>query len=403
MEPCAPKNLVRNDAGVQATGNLRPRPGGIEGSSLHRWITSGRNTEEEKVRQILKTAAFGIACTMMVAACGGGSGGGSSSGPKIALLLPETKTARYESKDRPLFEAKAKELCNAQILYSNANQDAPTQQSQVDAALTNGAKALVLDPVDGEAAAASATKASQQKVPVIAYDRLIKNAKIEAYISFDNAGVGKLQGQALLQALNGKSNPSVVMINGDPTDNNATLFKQGAHSVLDGKVNVAKEYDTPKWSPDNAQQEMTQALTALSNKVDGVYAANDGTAGGAIAAMKAAGVSPLPPITGQDAELAAIQRIVNGTQTMTVYKAIVPEAETAAQMACDLAQGKSLSTNTNGKTTDNGAGAIKSVLLTPVAVTKSNVKDTVVKDKFWTKSDICTSEFASACSSAGIQ
>jgi D-xylose transport system substrate-binding protein len=350
-----------------------------------------------------KPAALTAAGVMLLAACGGTSSGGSSAGPKIALLLPETKTARYESKDRPLFEAKAKSICNATILYSNANQDAPTQQNQVDAALTNGAKVLVLDPVDGAAAAASATKAKAQNVPVIAYDRLIKTAKIDAYISFDNAGVGKLQGQALVKALNGKASPKVVMINGDPTDNNATLFKQGAHSVLDSATTVAKEYDTPTWSPDNAQKEMTQALTALGNKVDGVYAANDGTAGGAIAAMKAAGVSPLPPITGQDAELAAIQRIISGTQTMTVYKAIVPEAETAAQMACDLAQGKSLSTSTNGKTTDNGGNSIPSVLLTPVAVDKTNVASTVVKDNFWTKSDICTAEFAAACTAAGIQ
>jgi D-xylose transport system substrate-binding protein len=208
----------------------------------------------------------------------------------------------------------------------------------------------------------------------------------------------------LVSALNGKQNASVVMINGDPTDNNATLFKQGAHSVLDSAVKVQKEYDTPTWSPDNAQKEMTQALTALSNKVDGVYAANDGVAGGAIAAMKAAGVSPLPPITGQDAELAAIQRIVAGTQTMTVYKAILPEAQKAAELACDLASGKSVPADlTGGKTTNNKAADIPSVLLTPVAVTKDNIKDTIIKDNFWTKTDICTADFAAACTAAGIQ
>ena len=209
---------------------------------------------------------------------------------------------------------------------------------------------------------------------------------------------------ALLTALGSKTNPTVVMINGDPTDNNATLFKQGAHSVLDGKVNIAKEYDTPTWSPDNAQKEMAGALVALNNKVDGVYAANDGTAGGAIAAMTAAGVSPIPPITGQDAELAAIQRIIKGTQTMTVYKAIVPEAEKSAELACDLATGKSVPSDmTGGKTVNNKNIDVPSVLLTPVAVTKANVKDTVIKDSFWTKTDICTAEFAAACTAAGIQ
>jgi D-xylose transport system substrate-binding protein len=323
---------------------------------------------------------------------------------KIALLLPESKTARYESKDRPLFEAKAKSLCNAQILYSNANQDAPTQANQADAALSNGANVLVLDAVDGAAAASIATKAKAQKVPVIAYDRLVLNAPVDYYISFDNAKVGALQGNALLTALGGKANASIVMINGDPTDNNATLFKQGAHSVLDGKVLIKKEYDTPQWSPDNAQKEMSQALTALHNRVDGVYAANDGTAGGAIAAMKAAGVKPLPPITGQDAELAAVERIVAGTQTMTVYKAIVPEAEKAAELACDLATGTTVpAAMTGGATTNNKAIAVPSVLLTPVAVTKANIKTTIVADKFWTVSDICTAEFADACKAAGLQ
>jgi D-xylose transport system substrate-binding protein len=349
--------------------------------------------------------ALAAAGLMFLAACGSSSSSGNGGGSKkIALLLPETKTARYESKDRPLFEADVAKLCGAQVLYSNANQDAPTQQNQADAAITNGANVLVLDPVDGAAAAAIATKAKTAKVPVVSYDRLILNAPVDYYISFDNAGVGKLQGTALLAALNGKQNAQVVMINGDPTDNNATLFKQGAHSVLDSTTKVAKEYDTPTWSPDNAQKEMTQALTALNNKVDGVLAANDGTAGGAIAAMKAAGLNPLPPITGQDAELAAIQRVVAGTQTMTVYKAIVPEAEKAAELACDLATGKTVpSSMTGGKTTNNKAADVPSILLTPVALTKANVKDTVIADKFWTLADICTADFVAACTAAGIK
>ena len=349
--------------------------------------------------------ALAAAGLMFLAACGSSSSSGNGGGSKkIALLLPETKTARYESKDRPLFEADVAKLCGAQVLYSNANQDAPTQQNQADAAITNGANVLVLDPVDGAAAAAIATKAKTAKVPVVSYDRLILNAPVDYYISFDNAGVGKLQGTALLAALNGKQNAQVVMINGDPTDNNATLFKQGAHSVLDSTTKVVKEYDTPTWSPDNAQKEMTQALTALNNKVDGVLAANDGTAGGAIAAMKAAGLNPLPPITGQDAELAAIQRVVAGTQTMTVYKAIVPEAEKAAELACDLATGKTVpSSMTGGKTTNNKAADVPSILLTPVALTKANVKDTVIADKFWTLADICTADFVAACTAAGIK
>ena len=338
--------------------------------------------------------------------------GGMMNG-KIALLLPETKTTRYETADRPDFEAKFKELCpDCEIIYSNANQDANAQLSQAEAALTNGAQVLVLDPVDSAAAAVIADKAKAQGVPVIAYDRLILNSDgVNYYISFDNMKVGELQAQSLVDDLDqmGMTNPQIVMINGSPTDNNASLFKAGAHSVFDplvkdGKLTIAKEYDTPDWSPDQAQNEMQQALTALSNQVDGVYAANDGTAGGAIAAMKTAGLEPIPPVTGQDAELAAIQRILSGEQYMTVYKAIKPEAEAAAQLAYDLlGQMEVPASMTSGNTVNNGTIDVPSVLLTPVAVTKDNIKDTIVADSFWTADQICTADYAQACQSAGLQ
>jgi D-xylose transport system substrate-binding protein len=336
----------------------------------------------------------------------------SSASGTVALLLPETKTTRYETADRPDFEAKFMQLCpNCKIIYSNANQDANTQLSQAEAALTNGAQVLVLDPVDSAAAGAIADKAKAAGVPVIAYDRLILNSNgVNYYISFDNQEVGKLQAQSLVDKLTsmGIANPTIVMINGSPTDNNASLFKAGAHSVFDplvsaGKLTIAKEYDTPDWSPDQAQNEMQQALTALGNKVDGVYCANDGTASGAIAAMKAAGLSPLPPVTGQDAELAGIQRILVGEQYMTVYKAIKPEAEAAAQLAFDLLTKTPVPDSmTNGKTVNNGTFDVPSVLLTPIAVTKDNVKTTVVADGFWTTAQICTADYASACKDAGL-
>jgi len=350
----------------------------------------------------------GVGLTLVLAGCGGDDGGSTTSGTgggttgSIALLLPESKTARYESQDRPLFEAKFKELCSGcTIEYSNADQDASKQQQQAEAALTKGVKVLVLDPVDGKSAANIAAKAQAQGVKVLSYDRLTQGP-IDAYISFDNERVGKLQGEALLTALGDKAKAGqIVMINGDPTDNNATLFKKGAHSVLDGKVTIGKEYDTPQWSPDNAQRQMEQAITALGkDKIVGVYAANDGTGGGAIAAMKGAGLSPLPPVTGQDAELAAIQRILAGEQYMTVYKAIKPEAEQAAQIAYDLLQGKA-PTGTSA-TVKNDTKDVPSVLLDPIVVTKDNVKDTVIKDGFWTAAQLCTGSFAAACTAAGI-
>jgi D-xylose transport system substrate-binding protein len=357
-------------------------------------------------------ALVGVFALALVA-CGGddddgGGGGGDSGGGggAIALLLPESKTARYESQDRPNFEKKVKALCSdCDIIYSNADQDAAKQQQQAEAAITKGAKVLVLDPVDAASAGAIVNRAKQSQIPVVSYDRLITDADIDYYISFDNEQVGKLQGDALVKKLkdDGKKG-SIVMINGAPTDNNAKLFKQGAHSVIDSSgFKVAKEYDTPDWSPDKAQSEMEQAITAIGKGgFVGVYAANDGTAGGAIAAMKGNGIDPKTiATTGQDAELAAIQRILIGEQYMTVYKAIKPEAEQAAELAVALAKGESPPPAEDK--VPNGMKDVPSILLTPVAVTKDNIKDTIIKDQFWTADQICTGKYASACKEAGIQ
>jgi D-xylose transport system substrate-binding protein len=357
-----------------------------------------------------------LVAVLALAACGddddngggGGGGGGEGGGEKIALLLPESNTARYESQDRPKFEAKVKELCpDCEIIYSNADQDAAKQQSQAEATITQGAKVLVLDPVDAASAASVVNRAKQSDIPVLSYDRLITDADIDYYVSFDNEKVGKLQGESLVSKLKDDgASGSIIMINGAPTDNNAKLFKQGAHSVIDGSgFKVAKEYDTPDWSPDKAQQEMEQAITAVGKDgFVGVYAANDGTAGGAIAAMKGNGVDPkTKPTTGQDAELAAIQRILIGEQYMTVYKAIKEEAEAAAELAVALAKGEGAPSGlVNGKI-DNGMKQVDSVLLEPVAVTKDNIQDTIVKDQFWTPDQICTGKYAAACKEAGIQ
>ena len=357
-----------------------------------------------------------LVAAMALAACGddddegggggGGSEGGGGGGGSIALLLPESKTARYESQDRPNFEAKVKELCaDCEIIYSNADQDAAKQQQQAEAAITQGAKVLVLDPVDAASAGAVVQRAKQSQIPVISYDRLITDADIDYYISFDNEKVGQLQGESLVSKLEEDgAKGDIIMINGAPTDNNATLFKKGAHSVIDDSpFKVAKEYDTPDWSPDKAQQEMDQAITAVGKDgFVGVYAANDGTAGGAIAAMKGQGVDPKKiPVTGQDAELAAIQRILIGEQYMTVYKAIKPEAEAAAELAVALAKGEEPEQPSDS--VPNGMKDVPSILLEPIAVTKENINDTIVKDEFWSVDEICTGKYADACKEAGIQ
>jgi D-xylose transport system substrate-binding protein len=358
------------------------------------------------------SASAVVGCKKSSPQAGESSSGGG--GGAIALLLPESQTARYEAADRPFFEAKFKELCpNVEIVYSNANQVASAQQQQAEAAIARGVKVLVFDPVDGDAAGAAAKAAKAKGIPVISYDRLIKGgAEPDYYVSFDNERIGKQQAEALLEKLTqaGIASPKITMINGSPTDNNATLFKKGAHSVLDGKVTIVKEDAAANWKPEEAQQLMEQFIAAVGKDgFDGAYQANDGTAGGAIAAMKAAGIDPKTrPTVGQDAEVAAIQRILAGEQYATIYKQIQPEAEKTAEIACALVKGQKPETTAK---VNNGTVDVPSVLLQAVAVTKDgggttkSVADTVAKDKFYgpdTVAKICAG-YEAACTEAKIK
>jgi D-xylose transport system substrate-binding protein len=356
------------------------------------------------LKRVAIVAAALIAVALVVAGCGSSGGGGT----KIALLLPENETPRYESNDRPDFEKAVEEVCEeCEVLYSNAGGDASKQQSQAEAALTQGADVLVVDPMDSKSAAAIAEKAKAQSVPVLSYDRLIENAELDAYVSFDNEKVGELQAETLAGKLkeDGSASGPIIMINGDPADPNAALFKAGAHKGFEAAgVDIAKEYDTPGWSAENAQREAQQAITALGNNgFAGIYAANDDTGGGAIAAMKGAGINPAEkPVTGQDATVAGLQRILAGQQYMTVYKEIGPEAKISAEIAVALAEGEEVPQGKITENVNNGKADIPSVLLKPIAVTKDNVKSTVVADGFVTASELCTSAYATACKEAGI-
>ncbi|GAA2157030.1 sugar ABC transporter substrate-binding protein [Kitasatospora kazusensis] len=360
-------------------------------------------------RVIVTTAA--VSLSLALASCGSAkqsTGSSSSSGSaggtvKIGLLLPETKTTRYEQFDRPLIEAQIKALApNAQIDYYNANQDATTQQTQVDTALTKGDKVLILDAVDAKAIQSSVQKAHDAGVKVVAYDRLAQGP-VDSYVSFDNNKVGQLQGQALVSAVGAKaSTGKIIMINGSPTDPNAAQFKAGAHSAIDGKLTIGKEYDTPNWDPNNANQEAAAAITALgAPNVVGVYSANDGMAAGIATALKAANLSV--PLTGQDAQLDGVQRILAGTQTMSIYKPYKPEADAAGSMAVAFAQGKAPEPSVTPTTATSGSGqTVPSDLITPIVLTKDNVKTTVVADGLYTVAQICTPDFAAACTAAGL-
>ncbi|MGY5629210.1 ABC transporter substrate-binding protein [Streptomyces sp. UC1A3] len=367
----------------------------------------------------MRRAAVAVATTAMavsLAACGSAKESGDNSDSsdsaakkgdaiKVGLLLPENQTARYEKFDKPLIEKKVKELTNGkgEVVYANAKQDATLQAQQVDTMITNKVDVLIVDAVDSKAIAGSITKAEQADIPVVAYDRLAEGP-IDAYTSFDNVTVGKTQGEALLEALGDKAKDGqIVMMNGSSTDPNAAQFKEGAHSVLDGKVKIGREYDTKEWKPENANANMEGAISAIGkDKIVGVYSANDGMAGGIITALKAAGISNIP-VTGQDAELAGVQRIITGEQYMSVYKSYPQEAAVAGEMAVALAKGESLDSIAKDKADSATTKGIPSVLVPVVSLTKDNIKETVIKEGFYTLDEICAGTYKAACDKIGLK
>lgn len=321
----------------------------------------------------------------------------------IALLLPESKAARYEAVDRPSFEQTVARRCpRCTVLYANADQDAARQQTQAASMLTRGAGVLVLDAVDAVAAVSIVEAASARGVPVIAYDRFIADAPLDFFVGTDGVRVGRLQGEALVRELvrrrSGPSDPDagVLVVNGSPTDPNSARFRAGLAAAFEGApVEVLAEYDTPDWSPDKAQAWVSDQLTQFGSRVGAVYAANDGEAGGAISAMKAAGLDPVAPVTGQDAELAAIQRIVAGDQLMTVYRALSEQARTAAELAVRVLRGEE-------PTPTARIEGVPALLLTPVAVDITNVRRVIVDGGVFTTEEICVEPYTDACASAGL-
>jgi D-xylose transport system substrate-binding protein len=367
----------------------------------------------------MRRAAVAVATTAMavsLAACGsakeadGGSDSSDSAAKKgddikVGLLLPENQTARYEKFDKPMIEKKVKELTNnkGEVVYANAKQDASLQNQQVETMITNKVDVMIVDAVDYKAIAGSVKKAHDAGIKVVAFDRLAEGP-IDAYTSFDNVTVGKTQGEALLKALGDKAKSGqIVMMNGSSTDPNAAQFKEGAHSVLDGKVKIGREYDTKEWKPENANANMQAAISALGKEnIDGVYSANDGMAGGSITALKRAGIKNIP-VTGQDAELAGVQRIVTGEQYMSVFKSYPKEAETAAEMAVALAKGESLDSIANDKVDSATTKGVPAVIVPVVSLTKDNIKETVIKDGFYTIDEICTDKYKAACDKIGLK
>ncbi|GAA2665217.1 substrate-binding domain-containing protein [Streptomyces vastus] len=351
-------------------------------------------------------AMTAVSTAVALAACGAGAGNDSGGGnaPTIGLLLPSATTDRWEAQDRPLFEKRVKELCgDCTVEHGNAENAVAVQRQQMDSMITKGVDVIVVVAVDARSLGAAVRKADEADIPVIAYDRLAEGP-VSGYVSFDGEEVGRLQGQALLKAMGAKvPGGQIVMMNGDPSDPNAAAFKEGALSVLEGKVKIGKAYDTLHWRTETANMNMSGALSALgADNIDGVYAANDGLAAGSISALKANKVNPLPPVTGQDAELGSLRRIVAGDQYMTVYKPFGPQASAGAAMAVAAARGESLDPVATGTVETSTGNAVPAVLLTPVSVTVGNIRDTVVKDRVYTIQQICTPQLEAACRRAGL-
>jgi D-xylose transport system substrate-binding protein len=346
---------------------------------------------------------------IVFAGCGGddsssgssGASGSSSSGGdkgKVAVLLPDSKSSvRWETVDRP-FLKKAFDAAGIESTITNAEADKSTQQQQAEQAITNGAKVILLVNLDSGSGAAIAANAKSQGVKVIDYDRLTLNGDSDYYVSFDNEQVGKLQGEGLVKCLGNTNGQSVAELNGSPTDNNATLFKNGYDSVLkplfdSGKLKKVADQSVPDWDNQKALTIFEQMLEKNGNKIDGVLAANDGLGNAAISALKQR------PVTGQDATLQGIQNIVNGDQCMTVYKAIKKEADAAAKIAIALINGQTPQVSDK---INNGKKDIPAQFETPVAVTKDNIKQYIGEPDFPTKEDICAGKLASKCQEIGL-
>ncbi|WP_340377291.1 substrate-binding domain-containing protein [Streptomyces sp. SS7] len=344
------------------------------------------------------------AALALVGACGSGGGDGKDGDPTIGLLLPGGGASRFGQFDRPLIVKGVKKLCpSCPAVQVAATPDPAVQRQQLEAMITRGVDVLVVAAVDPELLRPSVVAAERAGIPVVAYDRLAQGP-ISGYVTFDGAEVGRLQGEGLLKAMGTKADGGqIVMMNGATTDPNAAWFKRGALSVLKGKVKIAKSYDTVNWRPENAFVNMRGAIAALgAGRIDGVLAANDSLGGAVISALNATEVRPLPPVTGQDADLAAVRRIVKGDQYMTIYKPYRSAADAAVRMAVALGRDEPLGSIATS-TVDNATSKnVPAVLLPSVSVTVGTIKDTLIKDGLYTVGQICTPALRAACAEAGL-
>ncbi|RRA28534.1 D-xylose ABC transporter substrate-binding protein [Cronobacter sakazakii] len=329
-----------------------------------------------KIKQLILTLCASLVLT---------SFSGIAKDVKIGMAIDDLRLERWQ-KDRDIFVSKAESL-GAKVFVQSANGNEETQMSQIENMINRGVDVLVIIPYNGQVLSNVVAEAKREGIKVLAYDRMINNADIDFYISFDNEKVGELQAQSLVDKV---PQGNYFLMGGSPVDNNARLFRDGQMKVLkpfidSGKIKVVGDQWVDGWLPENALKIMENALTANNNKIDAVVASNDATAGGAIQALSAQGLAGKVAISGQDADLAGIKRIIAGTQTMTVYKPITQLANTAAEVAVELGNDKQPKSDA---TLNNGLKEVPARLLTPIKVDKSNIESTVIKDGFHNKSEL---------------
>lgn len=317
----------------------------------------------------------------MLSGCGGGNAPEATKAkddkPVIGISFDSLQIERWQ-KDRDIFVAEAERL-GATCLFQDANGDARKQNEQCDILLGQGIDALVIIPKSATASAQAVRKAKAQGIPVLSYDRLMLECDVDVYVSYDNVRVGRLQAEYLTKKM---AKGRYFLLGGAPDDNNAKLFRQGQVEVLQplvdaGDITVVGDQWATGWSPSKAREIVENLLVNVGTELDVIVASNDGTAGGAIQALRAQNLAGTVLVSGQDADLQACKRILQGTQAMTVYKPLKQLATRAAQVAVGLAKGEPPATET---TVNNGKKDVPSILLTPIAVDKDNLMEVIVGD-----------------------
>ena len=304
--------------------------------------------------------------------------------PKIGFSIDDLRLERW-TRDRDYFIGAAEKL-GAKVYVQSADASEQRQIAQIENLISRGVDVLVIVPYNATVLNNAIREAKKAKIKVLSYDRLILNADVDAYISFDNKAVGELQAQSIV-ALKPKGN--YYLLGGAPTDNNAKMLREGQLKVLKplvdkGDIKVVGQQWVKDWSASEAMSIVENALTANSNKIDAVVASNDATAGGAIQALASQKLAGKVPVSGQDADLAAVRRVIAGTQAMTVYKPLKQIATSAAQLSVQLVRNEKPAFNAQ---LNNGFKQVNTVLLKPILLNKQNI-DMLVKDGFYTQSQL---------------